>query len=317
MNTITAQTQQICKDTLAETTWPESWDEITPIYESYIGEREFYPTGLCTMRTTYSAIIAKLPSDPRSVTLEQLLKVRAGLNRHLKVVLTHLRLLLAGLGVWPTEWVLLTTEQSTIKRCLPTDWQIFLDDFGTYLKKEGVTTDGIFKWRKWVTTFIWWYHFLPDGELDGEALKKNWGEFADFLDKSDHDDDKYNRKSYQRAFAIFWNFAILRGRLKAEPLPVERVATTFWSQIHEPLRVSLNRRFPLSGGIRSEHENWLYTLKYVLGLLGFSIYRPETGFEVTEPDLERVREKLIHEKFLPETAERVLSEIMSINQEMK
>lgn len=293
--------------------WPQTWQDVLPVFKGYLERRLLGKSSRNGALSGFHRLIAALPPNPRDVTEREIAEVveSSDYRGGPRVALSHLCLMLIEMGIWPREYLPPSTGQDTLRKCLPPQWSVFAENFRAFLKREGVPHNVVWEWAKWITTFLWWSG-LPESEsLDADKLRDLWDGFCGFLVRRARD-ASYNNKAYQRAFAAFWNFAIEERLLQAEPLPLERVATTFWNLLQEPLRVPLHKKYPLVHGIEPDQDCRPHVLKYALHLLGFSIHAPARPMTVAQGELEQLRTKLVGETFSPEVVQVVLDEIAEI-----
>ncbi len=222
--------------------WPRNWDEVWPVFVLFITRQPLFPHTANCILSGFESVVKKLPVTPRQITKEHIAKVLElpEYKKKFSGAFSHLCLLLIELKVWPKEFLPRNTAIGNLRKRFSPIWKKFSDEFQAYLIREGVPKDQCYLWTKWIITFIWWSDFTDKWPLDSEQIKVLWEQFGQFLTHWTRDIASYSPKTFSRAFSLFWNFAITQKTIVADPVPIERVATSFWSHLQEPLRVPLH-----------------------------------------------------------------------------
>lgn len=297
--------------------WADDWHGVRSMLEGNLKGR--FPKMdqqryIYNILAGYKQIIPYFPTAPREITpahITQLARWSSG-RRNTRVALSHLCLMLIRGGIWPKEYLLRDTTPISIEKYLVPEWRKSLGGFRPYLYRLGVSRHVAALWFKWISMFVWWADFPEDAPLESGLVRKAGTEFWQFLLRMKRDDG-WNQRNYGRAFSAFWNFLIEQKRLVGEQVVVERVVTTFWGKLQEPLRVRLHSVHPTVH--RIVHNNFgpdatrLRVLKYALWLLKFSVYHPSRSLVVSRAEIERLKTTLRQENFCDATVASVLEEI--------
>lgn len=285
-----------------------TWQDVREIVRQYLHRThtEGYAHNIIY---EFKHLLPLFPAPPGAMTPKDVSAISKLTKGGRKVILSHVALALIECGAWTLKMLPTYVSRDIIENVLPPEWRGFSARYLQAIIRRNAPKDSCFYWSKWVVLFFWYAKFSPGKPLDGDEMKRKWGEFGDFL-------KSYTRRAtgsmLDRAFASIWNHAIDESLLKADRMRETLISASFWSILQPEIRERIGTHHRGCGDIPPEDE-WLYSLRYALCVLGFSVYAQERALAITPEEIEFVHERLKVEKFAPETIERLLGALHQLS----
>lgn len=249
-----------------------------------------------------------LPASPGSTNPADVVAIAASAHGGTKVIFGHVVMALIESGAWRKEMLPRDINREMLEHSLAPEWRRLTASFMKALAKRRAPRECFYYWGKWASMFLW-HAELPVGQkFDGVVLRQKWSDFAAFI-------KPYTRRAtgsmLDRAFASIWNHAIDEGLLDADKLQENLIAASFWSLLLPKLREALSDYHRGGEGVPADSV-WLYSLRYALCVMGFSVHAEERTLQVLDSEIEALRVRLTSEKFSKETISRVCGEVAQI-----
>lgn len=285
-----------------------TWQDVKAITEQYLHrtQTEDYARQILYQ---FKHLLPLFPASPHDMTPKHISTLGKLTTKEKKILFGNVALALIQCGVWSKQMLPQHTPREAIERVLAPEWRRFTASLEKTLTTRGAPRESRSYWIKWAGFFIWHSSFPPGKPLDAAEVRNKWTEFRVFI-------KPFSRRAtgsmLDRAFATFWNHAIDAGLLKADRLKETLTSASFWSILQPEIRERIGTHHRGCGDIPPEDE-WLYSLRYALCVLGFSVYAQERALAIAPEEIESVHERLKVEKFAPETIERLLGALHQLS----